>query len=646
MGRDIIGTAGITTHDPSDNQNAQSRMTLRRSHAVQKDNSVPDATRHNSSPRTAKAIGMHDAPARQTRRQHAAIQGNPITAPAHDDANPRNTEARQPTRRTGSVRDERNVFVTNGTHSRRTASGRHDVTAMRNGAHDAHATTQGAGRTTGRHDADDWHTSRHATHKTTQTATPHETQADGRQRNVPRREDNEHTERDARHNAAWTSSDGTNAGHHGHTTQAKAGYERHAASTAATQSVTASTGTPQNARDARDPVMTTFYAIAGLLVVASHAHGAIDIASNTLPLYSYQIGMFLFASGWFYHERHERHPIAWAWRRIKRLIVPLFAINAAYGVIGNLIAPIVGFEFVPPMSLDTLVRQPMLGGDMFMLDNPLWFVFPFFCATTIDFAVHAVLDTIRDAIARDKASGTGITIDIGLAVAYTLAFAVIGTLPGFVSPPPSSKHALMVRVLFMLPLIAYGRVVSHHVPRIAKANARTSVLMIFVSLCVALLMDTLIGDTAFLAAQASFPAGPMPPLITSMCGTIAWLGVSQLIGDKVGRLPSTDTLARSTMSLMANQIAGFELLNLLFIWLDSIGIVSGFDTQKFATDIWYELRPVMPNTVNGAQVWDAFGFLYLIAGVLFAMLLSGISRRIGRAFRQRNGRHNGNVPGQ
>lgn len=396
----------------------------------------------------------------------------------------------------------------------------------------------------------------------------------------------------------------------------------------------------------RDPVMTTFYAIAGLLVVASHAHGAIDIATNTLPLYSYQIGMFLFASGWFYHERHERNPIAWAWKRIKRLIVPLFAINAAYGVIGNLVVPVIGYEFIPPMSFDTLVRQPMLGGDMFMLDNPLWFVFPFFCATTFDFAIHAVLDAIRNRIVRDGNSTASLAIDVGLASAYTLAFVIIGTLPGFVSPPPSSKHALMVRVLFMLPLIAYGRVVSHHVPRIAKANASTSVLMIFVSLCVALLMDTLIGDTAFLAARASFPAGPIPPLITSMCGIIAWLGVSQLIGDKVGRLPSTDTLARSTMSLMANQIAGFELLNLLFIWLDSIGIVSGFDTQKFATDIWYELRPVMPNTVNGAQVWDAFGFLYLIAGVLFAMLLSGISRRIGRAFRQRNGRHNGNVPGQ
>ena len=387
----------------------------------------------------------------------------------------------------------------------------------------------------------------------------------------------------------------------------------------------------------RDPVMTTFYAIAGLLVVASHAHGAIDIATNTLPLYSYQIGMFLFASGWFYHERHEQHPIAWAWKRIKRLIVPLFAINAAYGVIGNLVVPVIGYEFIPPMSFDTLIRQPMLGGDMFMLDNPLWFVFPFFCATTFDFAIHAVLDAIRNRIVRDGNSTASLAIDVGLASAYTLAFVIIGTLPSFVSPPPSSKHALMVRVLFMLPLIAYGRVVSHHVPRIAKANASTSVLMIFVSLCVALLMDTLIGDTAFLAARASFPAGPIPPLITSMCGIIAWLGVSQLIGDKVGRLSPTDALARSTMSLMANQIAGFELLNLLFLGLDNAGIVNGFETQKFVTDIWYELRPIMPNTVNGTQVGDAFGFLYLIAGVLFAMLLSSIAKKVGKAFRRRNG---------
>ena len=113
------------------------------------------------------------------------------------------------------------------------------------------------------------------------------------------------------------------------------------------------------------------------------------------------------------------------------------------------------------------------------------------CATTLDFAAHAIFDAIRDALASSKTNGrTGIAIDVGFAIAYTLAFVIIGTLPGFVSPPPSSKHALMVRVLFMLPLIAYGRVVSHHVPRLAQANASTSVLMIFVSLCGAVLMDT------------------------------------------------------------------------------------------------------------------------------------------------------------
>ena len=93
------------------------------------------------------------------------------------------------------------------------------------------------------------------------------------------------------------------------------------------------------------------------------------------------------------------------------------------------------------------------------------------------------------------------------------------------------------------------------------------------------------------------------------------------------------------MSLMANQIAGFELLNLLFLGLDNVGIINGFETQKFVTDVWYELRPIMPNTVNGTQVGDAFGFLYLIAGVLFAMLLSGIARKVGKAFRRRNEHH-------
>jgi len=573
----------VTQHDGSDTK-MPIPMPATPTHERQTDGDMPRKLHRISSRRTGEAIGMHDATA--SRRQRAYQDADDATRDTHR-RQPAEWQSIQQADADGNKRRE---------HQTRTTS---DTSRI-----------------------------------STQKAIPRNATADGNRRLATRSSRDARMSvipvRDTNDAAAYTHAAGNETTIRAtHTMRVTPGNQADVASSASRARHA------ENGR--RDPVMTTFYAIAGLLVVASHAHGAIDIATNTLPLYSYQIGMFLFASGWFYHERHEQHPIAWAWKRIKRLIVPLFAINAAYGVIGNLVVPVIGYEFIPPMSFDTLVRQPMLGGDMFMLDNPLWFVFPFFCATTFDFAIHAVLDAIRNRIVRDGNSTASLAIDVGLASAYTLAFVIIGTLPGFVSPPPSSKHALMVRVLFMLPLIAYGRVVSHHVPRIAKANASTSVLMIFVSLCVALLMDTLIGDTAFLAARASFPAGPIPPLITSMCGIIAWLGVSQLIGDKVGRLSPTDALARSTMSLMANQIAGFELLNLLFLGLDNAGIVNGFETQKFVTDIWYELRPIMPNTVNGTQVGDAFGFLYLIAGVLFAMLLSGIARKVSKTFRRRNG---------
>lgn len=417
---------------------------------------------------------------------------------------------------------------------------------------------------------------------------------------------------------------------------AGAGGERHVTRHASTAS-----------RSPRDPVMTTFYAIAGLLVVASHAHGAIDIAYNVLPLYSYQIGMFLFASGWFYHERNELHPLRWAWKRVRHLLLPLFAINAAYGVIGNLVAPLVGFEFVPQLGMDALVRQPLLGGDMFVLDNPLWFVFPFFCATAIDFALHTALDALTgtrahgrgDALGSASVGGSGASaaIDVGLAIAYTVAFVTVQPMPGFVDAPVTSLHALAVRTLFMMPLVAYGRVLSHHCPRVSHATTRTSVLMVIASLLAAVVTVTLVGDPVFLAAHASFPAGPVAPLVTSMCGTMMWLGVSQLVGERVGRMRSVELLSRSTLGLMANQIAGFEVLNLAFLGLDRLGIVHGFDMRKFVTDIWYEYRPMMPFTVHGAQIGDAFSFVYVVFGTALVLLAGrGIAlawERIRRAAR-------------
>ena len=61
--------------------------------------------------------------------------------------------------------------------------------------------------------------------------------------------------------------------------------------------------------------------------------------------YSFQVASFVFVSGYFYKEANESHPVAYLGSRIKRLLIPLIAINAAYGCIVALLKRAVGIEW-------------------------------------------------------------------------------------------------------------------------------------------------------------------------------------------------------------------------------------------------------------------------------------------------------------
>lgn len=92
--------------------------------------------------------------------------------------------------------------------------------------------------------------------------------------------------------------------------------------------------------------MKLFSACAIVLVVVGHIpstgfNGPFDMFKP----YSFQVASFVFVSGYFYKEANESHPVAYLGSRIKRLLIPLIAINAAYGCIVALLKRAVGIEW-------------------------------------------------------------------------------------------------------------------------------------------------------------------------------------------------------------------------------------------------------------------------------------------------------------
>ena len=109
--------------------------------------------------------------------------------------------------------------------------------------------------------------------------------------------------------------------------------------------------------------MRLFSACAIVLVVVGHIpstgfNGPFDMFKP----YSFQVAAFVFVAGYFYKESHEVHPFQYLKSRIKRLLIPLVAINAAYGCLVLLLKKLVGITWggslCPDATSDALYRWP------------------------------------------------------------------------------------------------------------------------------------------------------------------------------------------------------------------------------------------------------------------------------------------------
>lgn len=141
--------------------------------------------------------------------------------------------------------------------------------------------------------------------------------------------------------------------------------------------------------------MKLFSACAIVLVVVGHIpstgfNGPFDMFKP----YSFQVASFVFVSGYFYKEANESHPVAYLGSRIKRLLIPLIAINAAYGCIVALLKRAVGIEWGGVLSVQSLLVMPFTDGHQFLINMPMWFIAPLFFAEIGNVAVRLCVKRI------------------------------------------------------------------------------------------------------------------------------------------------------------------------------------------------------------------------------------------------------------
>ncbi|MGI6032267.1 MAG: hypothetical protein ACOX69_02470 [Coriobacteriales bacterium] len=357
-----------------------------------------------------------------------------------------------------------------------------------------------------------------------------------------------------------------------------------------------------------DATMKVLFAFAITFVVAGHviapgSPGGISFGYNLFPPASFHVGIFVFVAGYFYKSKHEQEPGAYLKRRVLRLLVPLYAVYAVYGLVVVPLMHLCGFTIGQDPSLYNLLLDPLFGGHAFMWNLPLWFVAPLFFTELLDFGLRKLL---RVGESRIK--------ELVLIVCYFAAGALTVALCGETGfqEYDSSPLILLARIGVFLPCYALGRLYQVF---LESHDSAPNWLYFAVVISVQIILIVVTGGkVGYVISWCWFYSGPLVTLLELVCGIAFWLRISRIVAPGLSQSASLRAVANSTFSIMAHQFLGIFLVKAVFAGLAALGLIGGFDMGAFLSDFWYYWYP--PSIASGhAASCAAFATIYVAAGV-------------------------------
>ncbi|MCQ2795622.1 MAG: acyltransferase family protein [Bacilli bacterium] len=119
-----------------------------------------------------------------------------------------------------------------------------------------------------------------------------------------------------------------------------------------------------------------------VLVVVGHVSFGIDSCANVVSpftswIHTFHLGIFAFASGYFFKDESVDKPHLYILKKAKRLLIPLFLYNIVYGLF--VLALRQGdFTMGKEFSLYNLFVELLISGHQFDFNLGGWFIIPFF----------------------------------------------------------------------------------------------------------------------------------------------------------------------------------------------------------------------------------------------------------------------------
>lgn len=333
-------------------------------------------------------------------------------------------------------------------------------------------------------------------------------------------------------------------------------------------------------------------AIGIIIIVAGHCyHGGISLGYEWFPTYSFNLSLLVFISGYFYKDKYEDSPLKYIWKRTKRLLIPAYLWNIAYGLFIMLMSNF-GYTIGAEVNPYNLFVMPFVDGEAFLYNLGSWFVYPLFVVCVFNVLFRKLLGLIK---LKNEYLIFTLYLIIGI---IGIRLAIAGHNNGIMR--------LVTRSMLFLPCYQLGKL---YKAKLEAKDTLNSVAYFAILFGIQLILLTFFGDLEFTpSSMTKFNHGALVPFITSFTGIAFWLRISKILTPAIKHWKPVLLVADNTYSIMIHQMIGYMCIKWIFALISiCTPLCKDFSIVLMKTSIWYWYLP------NGLQ---QYAILYLAGGIL------------------------------
>lgn len=341
------------------------------------------------------------------------------------------------------------------------------------------------------------------------------------------------------------------------------------------------------------------YALGMVFIVSGHCSGGgVSLFYDWFSPYSFHLGLFMFASGYFYKCEAEDALIKYVIKKIKSLILPLYLWNVVYAIISKVLFQF-GFVISGEITLEKIVLGPIMHGHQFIYNLGSWFIVPLFMVQIYNVLIRKIFGLIYKK--NDEWLYFMLAFSIGV---VGVCLAKNGLYNGW--------WLVIIRMMFFIPFYSAGILYKR---KLEKNDVLPSPIYFGIIFLAQLAVIFYCGriPTYSPAWCNDFLDVPYMPFLVGFLGIAFWLRVSSMLEPVLGRNKYINLIADNTYSIMMNHLLGFMLVKTVFAVINKYTeFCNNFDWVAYKSQIWY---CYLPKNIHQMLI------IYLVVGISLPILI-------------------------